>query len=149
MALYVKNSFNKFISILDIAKKRISILEDRSIQTIQTNTETAKLSSRKLSELQGQWVHRKAYPGHSAAANPATNPKWRDSLPHKGKETFTYIGTSHQMLRKPDRETSSEYLKRKKKINIFSKGTVQFFKQSRSQFSVKPEFTVSLKYTTK
>ena len=36
MALYVKTFFNKFISILDIAKKRISILEDRSTQTIQT-----------------------------------------------------------------------------------------------------------------
>ena len=54
MVLYVKTFFNKFISILDIAKKRISILEDRSTQTIQTNIETAKLSSRKLSELQGQ-----------------------------------------------------------------------------------------------
>ena len=27
----LKNSFNKFIGILDIAKKRISVLEDRSI----------------------------------------------------------------------------------------------------------------------
>ena len=126
MALYVKTFFNKFISILDIAKKRISILEDRSTQTIQTNIETAKLSSRKLSELQGQWVYRKAYQGHSAAANPATNPKWRDSLPHKEKETFTYIGTSHQMLCKPDRETSSEYLKRKKKLISFQKGQYSF-----------------------
>lgn len=35
----LKNSFNKLIRILDIAKKRISVLEDKSTQIIQTNTQ--------------------------------------------------------------------------------------------------------------
>ena len=52
MLSYLKNSFNKFIGILDIVEKRVSALEGRSIQIIQTNTQTANLSSRKLSELQ-------------------------------------------------------------------------------------------------
>lgn len=36
----LKNSFNKLISLLDIAKKSISVLEDESIQIMQTNTQT-------------------------------------------------------------------------------------------------------------
>lgn len=55
--------FNKLISLLDIAEKSISVIEDESIQIMQTNAQTENLSSRKLSELQVEWLQRKTHPG--------------------------------------------------------------------------------------